>query len=144
MFENFKNMSGGFKTVLIMGTLILVAFVGTFLGFYHRPITLQDEETKTAIMEMISEDVSIDKVSNLRVEEAIFEDCIDTIYTISPEKFKNKNDIWYWSRVAIYDVQVDSASTMTYATVFEIDEVFLKKLVGKKLFTVKNIVEVTN
>ena len=136
-----KNMSSG-KKILLGGILtIIVAFIAVFLGYYHKPLSLDDQETLDAVIEMVVSDMTDATMSNFRLETAIFDGYCDTLFIKHPDKFKDVGDVIDKTRAIIYDVH-DSIKVITCATVFEVEFKFLREAVGQKLFTIEDIVEV--
>ena len=133
----FKNLSGGMKVLGIMLSLIFIAVIGVILGYYHRPLTLDDSDTREALVEMIRSEFPDSSISNFEIRNSFFPSFEDSIYVLNKERYQTVDDIWRETRAIWYNVQQDSISTQC-ATVFEVDEKFLKLVVGKKLFTVQN------
>jgi hypothetical protein len=135
-------MSSG-KKILLDGILVIfVAVAAVFLGCYHKPLSLNDQDTLDNVLEMVVSDMTDATMSNFRLETAIFSDYCDTLLLKYPDKFKDIGDIIDNTRAVIFDFHIDSINVITCATVFEVEYKFLKESVGQKLFTVKDIVEV--
>lgn len=120
--------------------LFFVTVVGLMLGFYHRPLTLQDAETIDALEQMAVSEVKDAVIYDfeIRKEDHEFSMFTDSICKLNPEKFHNEYDIHKGTKVLYYKVVTDSTITQ-YATLFEVEEVFMRQLVGRKLITVEII-----
>ena len=119
-------MSNGKNIFAIGFGVFFVVFIAVFLGYYHKPLSMDDTQTRVTIMEMVTEENPEYQARNLRIEDIMVKGYTDQYDTET--------------KAVVYEVITDDGIMMTCATVFELKNGFLKEKVGPKLCTIRDIV----
>ena len=122
----------------IVGIAIIASLIAIFFAYYKAPISLENKEDSTAIMKMLNQQNIDCDIENAELKEGVVYLALrDSIYKIS-DKIKNDNDLLWYTRVIKYQA-INGSDTINCATIFEINESFLKENVGKHLITIKGL-----
>lgn len=126
-----------FNKTIPLAIIVIFLFI-FFLFKYKSPIDIENNEDKSLIIKMIKEHNANSKIEDIEIKSGvIYVPLKDSIYKLS-DKIKNDNDILQYTKVVKY-VSINDSDTIKCATIFEVDEEFLKEKVGKHLITIKDL-----
>ena len=125
-----KNMHFGHVLIGLVTLIIIVTFL-TFLFGWKAPLSLKNKRDKNDIHLMLENTYPNSEFTNLSLHTVIFTDLIDSLIKINPSL---EGELEYKTKTVFYD-KITNGDTVTCATIFELEDKFLKERVGKYLYT---------
>lgn len=140
MIEKLKKLIGkipyGLIPMAVVGVLIVICSIITFFVYYKTPISMNDAKDRADIVSMVTNQHPNCDVINVKLVDGsvVYPETLDSLYVKSAQ-INDEDDAFWYTRAVDYDV-VSGVDTVSYQTIFEIEEKFLRNEVGQFLFKV--------
>lgn len=136
--KNFFNNMTMLHWTVGFAFLVALATGLVFLTQWKAPVTLEDEQDRNDIQVMLQELHPNMEISNVELKKVIIESTVDSIFKVTSYPDDILENI---TMTVYYDAVCCEGKTIHYTTIFEVDNAFLKKRVGKPLITIKDMLK---
>ena len=136
--KNFLANITMLHCTIAFALLVALLTVIIFLTQWKAPVTLEDEQDRNDIQVMLQELHPNMEISNVELKKVIIESTVDSIFKVTSYPDDILENI---TMTVYYDAVCCEGKTIHYTTIFEVDNAFLKKRVGKPLITIKDMLK---